>query len=257
MEIKKLADILYESEKDLHQAPMLTEKYPDLTVQDAYHVQLFNINRRLEMGEEISGMKVGLTNEKIQAFLGAESPTFGILTGQMRIANDGVCDMSRMMQPKVEGELAFVMKKALKGPAITREDVFGAVDYVVPALEIIDSRIKNWEVKLADMIADNGSAAYYVLGEQKLDVAAVELETTRMDYKKNGRTVASGELANVLGNPVNAVEWLVHALAEYEMDLPEGSVVLSGAVTGSVPVEKGDRITADFCGLGGVTVKFE
>lgn len=257
MEIKKLAGILYEAEKNLQQVPMLTEKYPDLTVQDAYHVQLFNINRRMEMGEEISGMKVGLTNDQIQAFLGAKSPAFGILTRQMRIANDGVCDMSRMMQPKVEGELAFVMKKALEGPSITREDVLCAVDYVVPALEIVDSRIKNWKVKLPDMIADNGSAAYYVLGENKMDAAAVELETTRMDYKSNGRIVASGELANVLGNPVNAVAWLVNALAEYGMELPEGSVVLSGAVTGAVPVEKGDRITADFCGIGSVTVKFE
>ncbi|MCD8020785.1 MAG: fumarylacetoacetate hydrolase family protein [Clostridiales bacterium] len=255
-DIKNMADILYEAEKDMRQVPMLTEKYPELTVQDAYKVQFYNVRRRMERGETISGIKIGLTNDKIQAFLGAKEPMFGILTDAMRIEDDSVCDADGMLQPKVEGEMAFVMKKAVTGTLVTEEEILDAVDYVVPALEIIDSRVKDWKVMLPDMIADNGSAAHYAAGRQKLDIHDVDLHHAEMNYVKNGQVIASGTLANVLGSPLNALIWLVRALAQHDLTLSEGSIVLSGAITGSVPVKKGDTIAADFPGLGYVTAHF-
>ena len=158
-----------------------------------------------------------------------------------------------MIQPKVEGELSFCLKKDLRGPGVTIADVYEATNYVVPSLEIVDSRIKDWKIKLQDTVADNGSAGRFVVGGRMTPIAAVDMRLTGM---KNGELINSGTTAEVGGNPAATVACLANMLSEFGIGLRAGSIVMAGALTGMTPVESGDVVTASFCGMGSVSVKF-
>ncbi len=256
MDIQKAAQVLYEAEEGAYQIPMLSQQDPDMTVDDAYAIQLENIRRRLDQGEKLVGMKIGLTSKGMQQLLGVDVPDYGHLTDRMLLLEGQSCDSARLIQPKVEGELAFCLKKALKGPGLTVAHVYDATDYVVPALEIVDSRIKDWKIKLVDTIADNGSSARLVVGSRMTPIHKVDMRLTGMTLEKNGELVNSGTTAEVWGNPAAAVAWLGNALAAYDVEIPAGSIVLAGALTAAVPVAAGDFVTASFTGLGSVSVKF-
>lgn len=257
MDIQKAADALYEAEQGCYQIPMISADNPDMTIDDAYAVQLKNIERRTAAGEKLVGMKIGLTSKGMQQLLHVDVPDYGHLTDRMLLPEGVICHTREMNQPKVEGEVAFCLKKTLKGPGVTVADVYDATDYVVPALEIVDSRIKDWKIKLVDTIADNGSSARLVVGSRMTPIHQVDMRLTGMILEKNGEMVNSGTTAEVWGNPAAAVAWLANQLSAYGIELQAGSIVLAGALTAAVPVIAGDFVSASFQGMGSVGVKFD
>lgn len=257
MNIQKAADALYEAEKNHCQIPMISGENPGMTIDDAYAIQLLNIDRRKQAGGKIVGMKIGLTSVGMQKLLNVDVPDYGHLLADMLVLEGEKCHSGEMCQPKVEGELAFCLKKTLKGPGLTVADVYDATDYVVPALEIVDSRIQDWKIKLVDTIADNGSSAHFVVGSRMTPIQAVDMRLTGMILEKNGELMNSGTTAEVWGNPAASVAWLANQLSAYGIELAAGSIVLAGALTAAVPAQAGDCFTASFCGMGSVGVKFD
>lgn len=257
MDCKKVAQELYKAEKGNYQVPTISAENADMSIEDAYAIQLENVARKKEDGEKIIGMKVGLTSKAVQKLLGVNEPDYGHLTNKMLLLEGEICSMSDLIQPKVEGELAFCLKKTLKGPGVTIADVYNATDYVIPAIEIVDSRIKDWKIKLADTIADNGSSAKLMLGGKMTPIEKVDMRLIGMMLEKNGEVVSTGTGAEVWGNPAAAVAWLVNKLSEFDIALEAGNIVLSGAVTAMETVQAGDIFTVSFQGMGSVTVKFQ
>lgn len=257
MDHKLVAKRLYEAEKNCIQIEAPSKEYTEFKVEDAYQVQLINVAKRQEEGEKVIGMKVGLTSKGMQNLLKVNEPDYGHLTDKMLLREGAICSFDELIQPKVEGELAFCLKKTLKGPGVTIADVYNATDWVVPAIEIVDSRVKDWKISLCDTIADNGSSAKFVLGSKMTPISEVDMRLTGMTLEKNGELVNSGTLAEVLGNPAAAVAWLANKLSEFNIDLKEGSIILAGALTAAEIVEKGDIFTINFYGMGSLTVKFE
>lgn len=256
MDIQKAADALYEAEREFRQITMISAENPDMTIDDAYKIQLINIARRVTEGEKLIGMKIGLTSKAMQRLLNVDVPDYGHLTDRMLVLEGEPCRAEQLIQPKVEGELAFCLKETLKGPGLTIADVYAATEYVVPALEIVDSRIKDWKIKLVDTIADNGSSARLVVGSRMTPIREVDMRLTGMILEKNGELVNSGTTAEVWGNPAVAVAWLANQLSAYGIELKKNSIVLAGALTAAVPVTAGDFVTASFQGMGSVEVKF-
>lgn len=257
MDCKKTAENLYKAEKGVYQIETISKQNPDMTVENAYKIQLENVEKKVTDGEKIIGMKVGLTSKAMQNLLGVNEPDYGHLTDKMLLLEGNICLMKELIQPKVEGELAFCLKKPLKGPGITIADVYNATGWVVPAFEIVDSRIKDWKIKLVDTIADNGSSAKLVLGSKMTKIGDIDMRLIGMNLEKNGELVSSGTGAEVWGNPAAAVAWLANKLAQFDIELKEGDIILSGAVTAAEAAKSGDVFTVSFQGMGRVTVKFE
>lgn len=253
--IKKYADLLYHAERSRVAIPPLTEQDAALTVDDAYAIQLENVRRVTEQGHVISGKKIGLTSPGIQQQLGVNEPDYGHLFAAMDCAN-GEIPFDQLLQPKIEGELAFVLKEDLIGGCITAQDVRNATDYVVGAFEIVDSRVADWKIKLADTVADNASSGRYRLGEKQLSIARVDLSSVAMQLYKNGTLVGEGTGAAVLGDPCLAVAWLANRLWAYGVSLKKGEVILSGAFSAAPSAAKGDEFEAIFSSLGSVKAKF-
>ncbi|QAT61099.1 2-keto-4-pentenoate hydratase [Acidilutibacter cellobiosedens] len=257
MDYKKIAQDLYNAEKGTYQIDMISKSNPDMTVEDSYKIQLENISRRISQGEKVVGMKIGLTSKGMQNLLGVNEPDYGHLTDKMIVMEGEICPIKSLIQPKVEGELAFFLKKSLKGPGITIADVYHATDWIVSAIEIVDSRIKDWKIKLVDTIADNGSSAKFVLGNRITKIDGIDMRLIGMNLEKNGELVSTGTSAEVLGNPAASVAWLANKLSQFGIELKEGSIILSGAVTAAEKVQAGDSFTVSFQDMGRVTVKFK
>jgi 2-keto-4-pentenoate hydratase len=192
----------------------------------------------------------------MQKLLGVDQPDYGHLLDSMVIENGAEISLKKVLQPKVEAEIAFVLKKDLKGPNVTVMDVLQAVDYVVPALEIVDSRVADWKIKLEDTIADNASSGLYVLGGKPLSVDQLDLAQVGMVLYKNGEVINTGVGAAALGNPAACVAWLANKLSDYEITLKAGEVILSGALSAAVDGKPGDYFQARFAHLGEVSVRF-
>lgn len=254
--IEELATALYEAERERRPIPPLTEKYPQMTPEEAYAVQLKNIRRKLAQGRRVVGKKVGLTSRAMQQMLGVDQPDYGHLLDDMAVADGGVVALDRLVQPKVEAEIAFILKRDLQGPGLTVEDVMAATESLAPAIEIIDSRIRNWQIKLADTIADNASSGLFVLGEQRTPVDTVDLRLVGMVLSRNGEVALTGAGAAVLGHPAVAVTWLANKLAEFGITLKAGEVILSGSLSAALGVSAGDKMRAEFAHLGSVSVTF-
>lgn len=257
MDCNKIAQELFDAEKGHYQIEMLTASNPDMSVEDAYAIQLENVAKKVATGEKVIGMKVGLTSKAMQNLLHVDEPDYGHLTDKMLVLEGDFCSIDELNQPKVEGELAFCLKKTLRGPGVTIADVYNATDWVVPAIEIVDSRIKDWKITLSDTIADNGSSARFILGGRMTPIGDVDMRLTGMTLEKNGELVNSGTCAEVWGNPAAAVAWLANKLSEFNIELKEGNIVLAGAVTAAIPVAKNDSVTVTFHGMGSVTAKFK
>jgi len=234
----------------------ITSDNAGLTVEEAYQIQLENIKRKIERGKKIVGKKIGLTSLAMQRLLGVDEPDYGHLLDSMVVENGGKISIEKVLQPKVEAEIAFVLKKELKGPNVTALDVIQATDYVVPALEIVDSRIKDWKIKLPDTIADNASSGFYVLGGKPARLSDINLELIGMVLMKNGEVANTGVGAAALGNPINCVAWLANRLADFDISLKKGEVILSGALSAAVEANAGDSFTARFAHIGQVSVHF-
>jgi 2-keto-4-pentenoate hydratase len=257
MDHTKTAQELFDAELGRYQIAMPSASEPGMTVDDAYRIQLINVARRVAAGEKTIGMKIGLTSKAMQNLLHVNEPDYGHLMETMLLLEGETCPISELIQPKVEGELAFCLKKTLQGPGITIADVYNATAYVVPSIEIVDSRIKDWKITLPDTIADNGSSARFVLGGRMTPIEQVDMRLTGMTLEKNGELVNSGTCAEVWGNPAAAVAWLANKLAVFDIKLSEGSIVMAGALTAAQPAAAGDSFTVSFHGMGSVTVKFK
>jgi 2-keto-4-pentenoate hydratase len=249
------ADRLFNAERNRKAVPPLTDQDPSLTIDDAYRIQLCNVRRALEMGHAVSGKKIGLTSAGIQQQFGVNEPDYGHLFAAMDCP-DGRVDAAALIQPKIEGEIAFILKADLAGGRVSREDVLAATDYVVGAFEIVDSRVADWKIKLADTVSDNASSGRYVLGAKRLALSEADLPAVSMKLYKNGELAGEGTGAAVLGDPCVSVAWLANRLWTYGVTLKAGEVILSGAFSAAPPAKKGDVFRAEFSSFGTVEARF-
>ncbi|HTX63575.1 MAG TPA: fumarylacetoacetate hydrolase family protein [Acidimicrobiales bacterium] len=233
----------------------LAERFPGLTVRDAYDVQQRQAKRRCDQGETVVGRKIGLTSRPIRETFGVDVPDFGHLFDSMWCQTDDDIPVSRFIQPRVEPEVAFILERDLIGPGVTHVDAARAVAFCLPAIEIIDSRIADWKISICDTIADNGSSGAFVLGDSPKRINDVNLRLIGCVLTKNRKVVETGAGAAVLGSPLNALVWLANALGE-EAALTAGSIVMSGSITGALPVEVGDLFVTELDGLGRVSAYF-
>jgi len=222
----------------------------------AYAVQAINTCFWQDAGRRIAGRKVGLTAKAVQTQLGVDQPDFGVLFDDMAISDGGVLLASDVLQPKAEAEVAIVLAKDLNGD-VSVEDVAAAIDHVVAAIEIVDSRIADWQITFADTVADNGSSAFYVLGRERHLLKGLDLYTCGMVLERNGEIASLGAGAACLGHPLNAAAWLARTVAANGDPLRAGDVVLTGALGPMVALAVGDSITARIGGLGAVSFAFE
>lgn len=254
--IQSLGDELYDALKACRTVAPLTSRHEGITIEDAYAIQQRMMARRLQAGERVVGKKIGVTSAAVMNMLGVYQPDFGWLTDAM-VYNEGeAIAASTLIQPKAEGEIAFVLKKSLKGPGVTAADVLAATEGVMACFEIVDSRIQDWKIKIQDTVADNASCGVFVLGDRLVDPRDVDLVTCGMVLEKNGEIVATGAGAAALGHPANAVAWLANTLGAHGIALEAGEVVLSGSLAIMVPVVAGDNLRVTIGGIGGCSVRF-
>ena len=257
--INQLGDELYNallSRQVIEPLTSRTSAIGDISVEDAYHIQQRMISRRLEKGEKIIGKKIGVTAKAVMNMLGVGQPDFGYMLDGM-IYNEGESvEAAGLIQPKAEGEIAFVMKSDLMGPGVTAADVLAATEGVMACFEIVDSRIKDWKIKIQDTVADNASCGVFVLGDKLVDPREVDLTTCGMVLEKNGEIVVTGAGAATMNSPVNAIVWLVNTLGKLGIGLKAGEVVLSGALGAMVSVKAGDNLRVTIGGIGGCSVRF-
>ena len=254
--LKDLAERLFTAERDRKPIEPLTDGVPGLTTEDAYQIQLINVRRRVQGGVQLRGHKIGLTAQAMRDLMGIDEPDYGHLFSDMFFLESSDVRADRYISPRIEIESAFILGRRLEGPGIKAADVARAVDWVMPAFEIIDSRIRDWRIKLADTVADNGSSAGVVLGGRRRRLSDVDLGNTPADLYLDGKLAKSGNTRDVLGNPLSAVAWLGNALARYGIALEAGQVVLPGACTAAVPVKPGSAVQGRFKDLGDVEVRF-
>jgi 2-keto-4-pentenoate hydratase len=218
----------------------------------AYRVQELNTAFWMGQGRRLAGRKVGLTAKAVQTQLGVDQPDFGALFDDMRIADGGLLDWRRVLQPKAEAEVALILGRDLANEKATPDDVAAATDHVVAAIEIVDSRIADWKISFADTVADNGSSAFFVLGQDRKRLAGLDLYSCGMVLEANGSVASLGAGAACLGHPLNAAAWLARTLAARGAGLKAGDVILTGALGPMVTLAPGDRIHARIGGLGEV-----
>jgi 2-keto-4-pentenoate hydratase len=247
-----LAERLLDAETRRGPVNPLTETYNALTEDEAYAIQLEGVRLREARGRAVVGKKTGLTSLAMQRLLGIDEPDFGHLLDAMMIGGDQPVVLAELIQPKIEPELAFVLARDLKGPGVTADDVLDATAFIVPALEVVDSRIKDWRIKLADTIADNASSGRVILGHDKIAPRQVDLAGVTMVFVQDQQTIATAQGNAVLGNPANAVAWLANKLAGLGAYLKGGEIVLSGAFCGAVDLKPQTHFGATFSGLGSV-----
>ena len=237
----------------------LTERAPDISVEDAYRISSRLLTLRRQEGERVVGKKIGVTSAAVQRMLGVDQPDFGYLTDAMEVPTGGVVPLrGRMIQPRAEAEIAFVLKRDLEGPGVTAAQVIQATDFVMPCLEIVDSRIRDWQIKIQDTVADNASCGCFVLGQKAVSPRDVDLATCGVVMRLNGAVVSTGAGAAALGSsPVACIVWLANRLGTLGTALRAGEVVLSGSLVPLQPVRSGDSVAAEVGGIGRVSVRFD
>lgn len=234
----------------------ITDEYPQMDWDDAYAIQDGIRQRKLDRGARLVGYKAGLTSHAKMKQMGVSTPCFGFLVDSLALPEGGECETARLIHPKVEPEIAFVTKTALHGPGCHIGAVLAAIDFVMPAIEVIDSRYRDFRFDLKSVIADNTSAARFVVGGQPVPVSEIDLRTVGVVLEKNGEPVAFGAGAAVLGHPAAAIAVLVNHLAERGEHLPAGSLILSGGITEAVAVEASDAVCLRVQGMGSVGIRF-
>jgi 2-keto-4-pentenoate hydratase len=233
----------------------LVDRFPDMTVEDAYRIQLIQKRERLRRGEIVVGQKVGLTSAPMRRALGVDVPDYGQLFDTMVWPEGDEIPLGEFIAPRIEPEIAFVLEHDLAGPGVTAATAAGAVAYCLPALEIIDSRIRDWRIGLCDTIADNGSSGGIVLGERPIRVTDLDLRIVGCAISKNRKLEQTGAGAAVMGGPLKSLAWLANALAA-QGPLKSGSVIMSGSITAPLDVSGGDAFEAELDRLGRVSAYF-
>ncbi|MGB1562606.1 MAG: 2-oxopent-4-enoate hydratase [Sinimarinibacterium flocculans] len=255
--IRDLGDRLHQALATRTPLAPLTETHPELTVDDAYGIQLRMIEHRLKAGETVVGKKIGVTSKAVQQMLGVFQPDFGHLLSGM-VYNEGEPVLvSSLIAPRAEAEIAFVLHSDLVGPGVTAEDVLCATEFVMPCFEIVDSRIQDWKIKIQDTVADNASCGVFILGGQARRPHDIDLELAGMVVEKNGELISTSAGASVQGSPANAVAWLANTLGRYGIPLKAGEVILSGSQSPLIPVAAGDSLVCSVGGLGSCSVRFK
>jgi 2-keto-4-pentenoate hydratase len=261
------AELLWAAERDLAPAEPLTETFPGIDVVDAYEIQLINIRRKLAAGARVRGHKVGLSSPVMQQMMGVDEPDYGHLLDSMVLSGTVPIPAGAYCYPRIEVEIGYILGSSLPGAGCTEEDVLAATEYIVPSLELIDSRIANWRIKLPDTIADNASSAGVILGEARrspaelaadgVDLADIEAVLYRGDPASSKDTeVARGNTSAVLGNPTACVAWLARKVADFGVKLEAGHLIIPGSCTRAIDATPGSAFRAEFAGLGTVTAEF-
>ncbi len=225
-------------------------------IEKAYAVQEINTALRLAQGARIVGSKIGLTAPVVQKQLGVNQPDFGMLWHDKEVPNGGEISVSELMQPKAEAEIAFVLGKDLTSKNLTSIDIISAIDYALTSIEIVGSRIKNWDIKITDTIADNASASHWVVGHQPVKLENIDLLNCKMVMKNKGKIVSEGIGKNCLGSPINATLWLAQQMVKIGKPMRAGDLILTGALGPMVNVQAGDDFHVTIEGVGEVSVKF-
>ncbi|MEB4589839.1 2-oxopent-4-enoate hydratase [Candidatus Thiothrix sp. Deng01] len=258
-QIQTFADELYHALRHQEMLDPLTSRAPDITIEDAYAISSSLLQKRIELdGEKVIGKKIGVTSKAVQNMLGVGQPDFGYLTDAMVVdESESLSLTTKMIQPRAEGEIAFVLKHDLIGPGVTASDVLRATDFVVPCFEIVDSRIRDWKIKIQDTVADNASCGYFLLGAQAADPRKLDLSTVGMVVELNGQVVSTGAGAAALGSsPISCVVWLANTLGKFGVPLKAGEVILSGSLVPLQPVKAGDYMSVSIGGIGRTVVRF-
>lgn len=235
----------------------LTQREPNLTIEDAYRIQERMVSHRIAAGERVVGKKVGATSRAVQQMLKVDQPDFGVLlSGMVYSEGDGV-PTARLIQPFAEGEIAFLLRHDLPSAGVRPADVLRATECVMPCFEIVDSRIDGWKIRIQDTVADNASCGVFVLGDRAIDPRKLDLRLVGMVIEKNGELACTGVGAAALGHPLNAVAWLANTLGALGKPLRVGDLVLSGALAPLVKVTAGDNLRLSLGGIGQCTVRFQ
>lgn len=254
--ITRFGDELYDALVACRPVDPLTSRGIDFTIEDAYRIQERMVSRRIDAGEKLVGKKVGATSKAVQTMLNVHQPDFGMLLDGMLYSDGDAIPMSTLIQPKAEGEIAFFLRHDLMGPGLTVADVLRATEGVMPCMEIVDSRIKDWKIRIQDTVADNASCGVLVLGDRLVDPRRVDLSTSGLIVEKNGDVAVTGAGAAVLGHPANGVAWLGNTLGKLGIPLKAGDIILSGAMAPLVAVAAGDNLRVTVGGIGGCSIRF-
>lgn len=261
-QIQKAADDLYLAEQNRKQIAPLTLTHPDMDMEDAYAVQTAWVQRKIENGRKVIGYKIGLTSRAMQRVMNIETPDYGVLLDDMAFEDGSDIVAADFLDPQIEVELAFVLKKALSGENVTVEEVLDATDYVIPAFELIAARSvranpeTGYTRKVFDTIADNAANAGIITGGLKVDPSAVDLRWCGAIVELNGVIEQTGLAAAVLGHPAQGICWIAKRFAPHGISLEPGQVLLSGSFTAPIKVKAGDKVTADYGKLGQISVNF-
>ena len=254
--IKEAAKRLWEANEQKETCPPVRELIGTEDIEKAYAVQKINNDKRAKKGARLLGCKIGLTSIAVQKQLGVDQPDFGLLYNDMEVFNGGEISVKELMQAKVEAEIAFVLGKDLKGKQLGAADIISAVDYALASIEIVGSRVENWNIRLNDTIADNASASHFVLGHLPKKLSEIDLVNCKMVMKNGRKKVSSGTGADCMGSPINACVWLANKMAALGQPLKAGDLILTGALGPMTAVKAGDHFTASIEGLGDVSVAF-
>lgn len=254
--INALADLLENCQFNQQDTTKITNEYPDMDWDDAYAIQDELRRRKLARGLRVMGLKAGLTSPAKMKQMGVSTPVFGFMTDDYVVADGGECKMSELIHPKVEPEIAFVTKADLRGPGCHIGTVLAATDFVLPSIEVIDSRYRDFEFDLKSVVADNTSAARFLVGGQPMSAADADLRTVGIVLEKNGVPIAFGAGAAVMGHPAAAIAALANHLGARGECIPAGSLILSGGITEAVAVQAGDKIALRVQGMGSVSIRF-
>ncbi|WP_246633100.1 2-keto-4-pentenoate hydratase [Pseudonocardia nigra] len=258
---RRAADLLAAAERDRAPIDPLADLFPGIDVVDAYEIQLAGIRRRVAAGAVVRGHKVGLSSPVMQQMMGVDEPDYGHLLDDMALDEHIPVPVAAYCAPRIEVEVGFLLGESLPGAGCTEQDVLRATEALVPSIELIDSRIRDWKIGIADTIADNASSAGFVLGAARVDPAQVDLTAVDAVRCRTGddgadEVVTEGRSDAVLGNPARAVAWLANTVAAFGVRLEAGHIVLPGSCTRAVDVFAGDRFRAEFTGLGAVGITF-
>lgn len=254
--LQRLATSLRSAARDGEAIPPIREELVPMGLDGAYAVQEINTTYHLQAGRRLTGRKIGLTSKIVQQQLGVDAPDFGMLFADMELAPDEEVLLERVLQPKVEAEVALVLERDLAHEQVTLSQLISAVAYVLPAVEIVGSRIRDWDIRLLDTVADNASAGLYTLGTQPRKLSDVDLRTCGMLMERKAEVVSLGVGAACLGHPLNAALWLARTMVEVGRPLKAGDVIMTGALGPMVAVSPGDVIDTTIAGLGTVRVPF-
>ena len=254
--VNDLAAHLEQAELEAQDVVKITDAHPDMDFDDAYAIQYAIRKAKLSRGQKLAGLKMGLTSHAKMTQMGVETPIYGFFFYYMARGDGEEIRIDELIHPKVEPEIAFVTKTDLRGPGCHIGDVLAATDFVVPAMEVIDSRYRDFKFDLKSVIADNTSSSRFVAGGQARDPRELDLRTLGVVLEKNGEIIATGAGAAVLGHPANSVAMLANMLGARGEHIPAGTFIMTGAGTEAVAVAKGDTVTARFQELGSVSVRF-